>query len=414
MDKFTQKTLQLDPEKSSGILKVEKVFNLIEDHDYINLVKKYFNYELIKDELINIDSIDEVYSEIKIINKNYSRWSVVAQTKHIGIGEVTKITDEKEVKNIVFKFDEYAELSGEIKKNLIAKAIYNSKNSYLDSYSMTKYANYLFKIKEPKLAQLNVDHFKNLANESDAHNKYKSYRLVNNDGETFLRGITSTDKYFEYGVDFTFAVAMLSLHQNMKNNDGLKYAITSVSLCESKLEIIASEKHRINVENIGKIGTSIKITTNDLGEGSLNFQNIINVGNNVRHGFFLIPKNTKLNQSKVTISHTTKPENTLDTLTNMSYVFNTSEDFIKEINDIKGIKTPDELRYKIFTKIENPRSSLKGIKGLSDIFKRKIDNEISGFAKLIEMCEKAEELNLDYELKDKLRYIVSDIILGRK
>lgn len=47
-------------------------------------------------------------------------------------------------------------------------------------------------------------------------------------------------------------------------------------------------------------------------------------------------------------------------------------------------------------------------------FKPKISNDISNFAKLLDMCRKAEELEIDYDLKDKLRYIISDIILNKK
>lgn len=63
--------------------------------------------------------------------------------------------------------------------------------------------------------------------------------------------------------------------------------------------------------------------------------------------------------------------------------------------------TPDGLR-------------VKSIKKLSDIFGRKIDNELSNFKKLLEMCNKAEELDIEYDLKDGLRYIISNIILYGK
>lgn len=92
-------------------------------------------------------------------------------------------------------------------------------------------------------------------------------------------------------------------------------------------------------------------------------------------------------------------------------ILNTSEKFIDELNSVKTIKTPDELRMKILGKIESTRSSLKGIKKLADISNRKIDNDISNFVKLLEMCNKAEELDIKFDLKDKLLYIILDIIL---
>ncbi|MFV8369624.1 hypothetical protein [Flavobacterium sp. LB2R40] len=111
------------------------------------------------------------------------------------------------------------------------------------------------------------------------------------------------------------------------------------------------------------------------------------------------------------ISHTTKPENVFATLKKMESVLNTSDKFIKELKEAKTIKTPDELRMKIQAKIDGPRSSFGHIKKLSDIFKTKIDNEITNFSKLLDMCNKAEELEIEFDLKDKLRYIISDIIL---
>ncbi|MBB1139503.1 hypothetical protein [Myroides sp. WP-1] len=109
--------------------------------------------------------------------------------------------------------------------------------------------------------------------------------------------------------------------------------------------------------------------------------------------------------------HTTKPINVISQLVNTHEFLNTSDSFIKELLEISTIKTPDELRIKILAKITGHRSPFKGIRELSDIFKSKIDNEISNFSKLIEMCGNAEALEIDYDLKDKLRYIISDIIL---
>ena len=226
-----------------------------------------------------------------------------------------------------------------------------------------------------------------------------------------MQGITSLG-YYEYGIDFTFVVAMLSLYINMKANSGTEYRIKSAAISESKLEIIAAEKFTKDGGSFGQVSTAIKITTNDLGTGSLNFVNIISVNQVGTNGFFLIPKkNSIIENSTLIINHNTKPKNVFTSLSNMEEILNTTDSFIKEINSIKAIKTPDELRARILAKIVSPRSVFKTMKNLSDIFNRKISNEISNFSKLIEMCNKAEELDIEYDLKDKLRYIISDIIL---
>lgn len=409
-EKFIQKAVVFNPEDSSDKLKVEKLWELIEDHPYKDKMYIDFEIEKIKNEIISIDYIDTVFKRVKHFSTNYKRKLIKAQIKDINVFEEILVIDGVKKKEIVFQFEEYV-IIDEIKENLKTVAKYESKNTYLDEYVMTKYANNLFRNGFSDLARQNIQYFKDLASSSDNYNKHRSYRLIENEGITYLRGITSTDKYYEYGVDFTFVASMLVFHDFMKKNKGVEYKIKSAHINESKLEIIVAEKFKKDAGEFGKVSTAIKVSTNDLGKGSLNFLNIINVGKTNRDGFYLLPKQNPFESNRIQISHTTKPENVFATLKTIESVLNTSERFIKELKDAKTIKTPDELRMKIQAKIDGPRSSFGHIKRLSDIFKTKIDNEITNFSKLLEMCNKAEELEIDFDLKDKLRYIISDIIL---
>jgi hypothetical protein len=409
-EKFVQKAVVFNPEDSTGKLKVEKLWELMEDHPYKDQMCIDFEIEKIKNEIITIDYIDTVFKRVKYFNTNYKQKIIRAEIKHINVFEEMLAIDGEKKKEIVFHFDEYVVID-EVKENLKTIAKYDSKNTYLDEYVMTKYANSLFKKGLSELARQNIQYFKDLASSSDNYNKHRSYRLVENDGITYLRGITSMDKYYEYGVDFAFVASMLAFHSFMKKTQGVEYEIKSAHINESKLEIIVVEKFKKDAGEFGKVSTAIKVSTNDLGQGSLNFLNIIKVGKTDKNGFYLFPKQNRFENNRVIISHTTKPENVFATLKTLENVLNTSDKFIEELKEAKTIKTPDELRMKIQAKIDGPRSSFGHIKKLSDIFKTKIDNEITNLSKLLEMCNKAEELEIDFDLKDKLRYIISDIIL---
>jgi len=409
-EKFIQKQIQLDPDKSTGRIKVGELCNIVNNHPYKEDIYNFFDIENIKNEIVLIDYVDLVYKHVRYYINDFKRYTIYAKTKDIDVYEKETIVDGNLEKNIIFKFDEYVEID-ELKENLEATAIYNSKNSFLDEYVMTKYANNLFKIGQPELAQYNVNHFRQLAKTNEEYNKLKSYRLVKHKDETYLRGITSTN-YKEYGVDFAFVVSMLLLHNNMKENKGTEYTFTSVAINESKLEIIVTEKLLKDAGAFGRISTAIKIATNDLGNASLNFSNIINVIGKSKQGFYLIPREkSKIDIGNLALTHITNPEKVFKKLKDIGTILNTSYDFISELKNVKSIKTPDELRVKIHSKIVNPKSSFRNIKKLADIFNRKIDNEISSFSKLLDMCNKAEELNIEYDLKDKLRYIISDIML---
>jgi len=407
-EKFKQKQVDLDADSSTGKIKVEKLCSLIENHPYRDNIYEVFDIENIKNEYIAMDFIDLIYERINHFKINYHCYKITAETKDVDVYE--EAISGRNDTNIIFNFEEFTDVD-EVKEDLKAIALYDSKNTFLDEYFMTKYANNLFKTGLSSLANYNVQYFKEMANKSDGYNKEKSYRLVKNENITYLRGITSP-RYYEYGIDFSFVVGMLSLYENMKAYPGIEYKIKSAAISESKLEIIASEKHTKDAGKFGQVSTAIKISTNDLGTGSLNFVNVINVMQRDSTGFFLIPKKDSIivNNSLI-INHNTKPANVFASLKDMDGILNTTDNFIEELKEVKTIKNPDELRIKILTKIDSPRSNFKLIKKLSDIFSRKIDNEVSSFQKLLEMCNKAEELNIDYDLKDKLRYIISDIIL---
>lgn len=308
-EKFTQKQVQLDADNSSGKIKIEKLCSLIENHPYRDDIYKTFNIDSIENEYVSIDFIDLIYNRINHFTTKYHRYKILAETKDINVFEEA-ISGSNDT-NITFNFEEYIDID-EIKQDLKAIALYDSKNTFLDEYAMTKYANNLFKIGQASLANYNVQYFKEMAKNSDGYNKEKSYRLVDHDNITYLRGITSP-RYYEYGIDFTFVVGMLSLHNNMKANPGIEYKITSAAISESKLEIIASERHTKDAGKFGQVATAVKITTNDLGTGSLNFVNVINVMQKDSTGFYLIPKKDSIvENSSLVINHNTKPENVLN------------------------------------------------------------------------------------------------------
>ncbi|MBB1140154.1 hypothetical protein [Myroides sp. WP-1] len=299
-ENFIQKTMFLDPEVSGGKLKVETLCELIVDHPYKEMIFKEFEIESIKEEYISIDYIDVVYKRILTYSRDYHRYPILAQVKDINVYE--DVVKEKgfETKNIVFDFEEYVDVD-EVKKDLKAIAIYDAKNTFLDEYDMTKYANYLFKSGQAQLANANIEFFKKLALTNEEYNKHRSYRLVEHKGKVYLRGITSFNKYYEYGVDFTFVIAMLLLHNNMKKNKGTEYKIKSVAVNESKLDMIVSEKYLKDAKTFGEVATAIKISTNDLGQGALSLTSIISVGKVDENGFFLFPKETEANKNKLSL-----------------------------------------------------------------------------------------------------------------
>lgn len=413
MERFIQKKIDFKEEVSTGQLKVSTLVSLLKDHPYFKEVTTTFHVQEIAEEVIVIDHIDVVFRRIKFLNENFKKFNIVAYAKDITITQnASPISDIADPNPFVFNFENAVDSDGVINE-YSGFALYNSKNAFLDEYDMAKYANRLYKEGLGNLANHNLQALKVLAATEPRFNKRKSYRLVESDGDLFVRAITSTNRYYEYGVDFTFVVTMLMLHREMKRNEGNNYEISSAAVSESKLELIISEKYTVDANEFGQVSSALVVSTNDIGLASLNFTNIIRVGITKVHGVFLFPKPEHTVENKVVMAHSTSLDHVLRKLHDVMGIVGNAIDLVAQLKEVKGIKTPDELRSQIHMRLSSPQSAFRNIQSLKDLFKMPIENEIKSFVKLLDMCNKAEELDIDYDLKDKLRYIISDIILAK-
>lgn len=413
MERFKQRKVVIDDEDNQGKIKISKLIDLLNEHPYKNEIIDTFNLSSISDEFIMIDGVDRVYKQIESINKNFKRLNITAFVNDVSISEsVIPVHDLSNPLPLIFNFAEYVR-NGTTEHDLNCYAIYDSKNTFFDGYEMSKFANHLYKIQLGELVSHNLQYFKNHLDESKSKHQ-NSYRLVESDGDLFLRGITSTNQYFEYGVDFAFVIVMIQLHKDMQKNKGNRYAITSAFLSESKLELIIIDKNLKDGGSFGQVSSALVVTTNDIGQGSLNFTKIIRVGARMDEGMYLYPKTENSRENKLIITHSTSQQKAFSKINKLDDLINETEDFISNLHDIKSINKPEELRQRIYNKLNNPRSALYEIKSLRDIFNKRINDELNDFVKLIEMCNKAEELDIEYDIKEKLRYLVSDIILSRK
>lgn len=199
----------------------------------------------------------------------------------------------------------------------------------------------------------------------------------------------------------------------MKRDIGNSYKITYAALNESKLELIATSGELKAAGDFGKIRSAISIKTNDFGKGAFSLSHIIKVvvqGG----GFYLYPKNTTVQRKDIAIYHNTGANKALEELVKMADFYGYADIFIKDLESVRSIKKPEELRKRIRDKFENHRSLLYPLKGsLRPVFGKALSNDIKDFALLLEMCGKAEELEIDYDLKEKLRVEISDIIMNK-
>lgn len=413
-DRFKQRQQYFNAKSNINNVSVKRLINLIEDHPYLEDIKKVFNIDSIYNDQIVVENIGNLYNTIAAIKRDYKCFTLRAHSRNVFFtrGKV-KVDGIRDHHPLIFNFTEAVDGDGVLINHFKGYSVYDSKNKYFEDFSMSKYANMLFDNSLDELAEINLDYFRKLVSSSTHFDKYKSYRFVTHENECFVRGITSLG-YKEYGVDFAFVASVLMLNKYMKSNIGNNYSITFAALCESKLEMIITSNESKKAGDFGTVSSAISVKTNDLGGGALTFTNIIRL--DVKgDGIYLYPNNKELARKDITINHgNTGVKSALAQISKSEDFYGYIDNFIKELAAVKTIKTPEDLRKRILVKISHPTSSLKTVsKELKDLFKNPIKDVVEDFSKFLVMCKKAEQLDIDYDLKEKLRVIISDVILNK-
>lgn len=413
-------------QNSQNVIKAEKLLNLIKDEEFKKAIITHYGLSSL-DFYINIGNIDTAYNYVEYVSNKYeyinNLWS---NNNHVKASFLASEENDSKAE-LYFDFDFlYDKEDGLTYNDIKAKVEYDSSSQFYNDRELSKYINYL-KSKNNKglssirdrnilIDDVNDSWKKHYARNPKSILERRFKFLKDKQGNYYLKSISSKF-YKEYGVSFCFVIAMLALHKAMENDKGLNLDINTLSLNESKIDIIVSSGNAVFIEEIGQfISSSILINNNDLGNKSLSFTHSLKLTplQNDENKIYLFPK-FKSNELKYKISTSHKSDvfDVLSVFDNLSSVIHSNDEYIKDFKTIATTNTPDELRQKIEEKILNS-NVFKGVHKLKDLFKRSPVQHVDNLAKLLEICQRAEMIDMDYDLKFKLRYWISDILLYGK
>ncbi len=422
---FVQVTVPpFEKQNSQNRIKVEKLISLITDDEHKKFIIDHFKFDM--DEYLQIGNVDLVYKYVEYVHNKYKYVNLWTSNNHAE-AYFRQSNEEPLKSDLFFKFSFLHDDDGVVHDNFDAQVQYDASSMFYNDRELSKYINYLKSKNNKTLSSLedrNIlinDVNSSWKRQYERNSKYineRKFRFLKDDkNEYFLRSITS-DRYREYGVAFSFVISMLSLHKIMEQDRGLNFNISSLSINESKIDMLISSGNPVFVQEINQfITSSILIKNNDLGDRSLSFTHSLKLTplQNEENKIYLFP-NFKENEIKykVSISHTAGIKKVLQTFDNISSVINSVDDYVKDFKGIAKTHTPDELRAKIEEKIVNNNSPFKSVQKLKDLFQRSTSQHIDNLAKLLEICQKAEMIDMDYDLKFKLRYLISNVLLYGK
>lgn len=410
-DFFVQKTIKLDMlGEGQNYVYSNSLLDLINDDE----VKEYIveKYELEEEVKIEFDKIDKLLPIVKKYVSRFKTHRIQAATNNV----TTSFSDDAANKDVLFTIREGV-IDGAEVDELDAIAIYDSVNMFYKPRRLSQYINFLKNdIRDPRLLFAVNSSWDEYYEEKKL--KTRLYRILedNLDEGYYLKSINS-DNYKEYGVAETFVLTILELHRISKVKSTSFY-ISSIALSESKIEIILHDSNKSHLKELGYIYPSISIRNEDQGNTSIGFYSslefkLANVDDNGKIHFFP-NKNVKDIETKKTLNHTVTVKTFVDSYESIQSFFHQVKDFKEDFYFLKKATTPDQLRAKIEEKIVSSNSPFRNIQKLKDLFTREKAGHINNLARLLHLCGKAEMIDMDYDLKFRLRYLISNVLLYGK
>jgi len=409
---FKTERFFIDKEKATNNINLDDLLALISNEELKELLIN--RYDLEQNLVIEIDGIDQVFDHVKRYVKRFDLLRLeVADDQVTSYIEFDKITNEPRYKfSIASGIEEDV-----IHENLIVTATYDSVNLFYKDKDLTQYVKSLKKHKNMSnlLDELNVS-WKNHYTRNPKLVKKRLFRILKHNDDYYLKSI-NTNSYREYGIKESFVVAILELFKLKNQNSNFDFEIASILLSESEIDLIISKKKGVKLGNEGLVKNSISIRNNDQGNASFGIYSTLEIytEKGLAEKIFLFPnKDDQSIKTHIKSAHTVSADKFVEIHSEIGVLLNKGEELKDNYHFLKDTVDYDQLRQKIEERLIVNNSSFKGVDGLKDLFKRDNAGHVDNLAKLLSLCGKAELLDMNSDIRFKLRYLISNVLLYNK
>lgn len=405
MSKFYKDYLSWsDLEKDQKFLKISDCIELISESEFKPDLFKLFDIDKIKDQIVPIQGLSEVVKSIIYRDKKYEKIDI---TSHISNTACVKNDHDS---NISLLFKKVPSLGD---NSILAEAIYNTKKEYLEGgYKLDKFANFCIVHDCFHLVTENIESLNDKFKDSDSH--LKNYRLLkNDDGQYFVRAITSVNSYHDYNIRFSLFVTIIALSQLIKQNDE-SFQITRCEYSESFIRLFVKKNTTVKLTGIGELSFVLEMSNDEIKREAFKFSGLFNlsmIDNGKQRNLYLKPK--KIKTKLISIKHNFKPETVISSLKGLSdFIKNAESEMIEDIKDLHKVSNPDLLRFALLRRIERSSNSELGV--YKDTIQKELNKKIYKISELLILMDKVDEVVIDLEVKEYLRYLFYDILMTKK
>lgn len=405
MEKFRKQELKINSKTDwdNGI-EVSRLIELIDANEFNAEIIDLLEIDNLTNDFIKIKGASTLFNVIKALNRKFIKIDLTSSLENISL----YTEDDFTINFHNLQEDFYlAQLN---KSNLRTKPIYSASRDFFSNlYQMDKYASRLIDAGHKDIVMENIKMLK------EKHKNHRKYRLLHDieDDIFYLRGIVSTNNYFNYDNNLAIVIGLLTLHKEMKSNNK-EYRLKLCEYNESSIRMFFESSVSNELENIGQVKNIIEISNDEIKREALKFSGVCSIlfqdSQENSKEIFIKPKEIK---SKIlSIRHNQSPSTAIPELQQIKNTEIVHNELFDDIVKIKNIKNPEQIKFVFRDKVENARrDELKIYK--EDILKvlyKKVDN-------IIQLLELFDKINLladrDIEVKEYLRFLMYEVLIKK-
>lgn len=403
MSKFYKDVLSKDElEADNTLVTVKKSLKLIEGSPYYDELINLFKIDEQSTEPIPLPGLNSLINKIIRKDQQFEKIDYNINLCDVSLKEFTH-TDSA-ILNLIIRDGE----SVDKLKLITAETAYNSKSDYFESaYKLDSFARFCQREKHVKLLKQNIEYLNEQYQNSNDFNR--SFRLLKDSSGNYIRAITSTTHYNDYGIRFSLFVAIISF-KNLMSAKQLNFKINRAEYDESSIKVFFEKNEVKNIKDVGQVRFIVELSNDEIKREAMKFSAVFIIKSNNEEIYI---KPGRLKTELISIQHNFSPATVFNYLENLGEFIEKAEaEVIGDIVDFGKPKDFNELKYSLSRKVEFAKN--EEIKGNKAAFKKLLENRISTLNELLALMGKIDMIVSTLEAKEYLRYMFYDVLKGKK
>lgn len=363
---------------------------------------------LFKDDLIRIFSVDDkktkvlqignakqLLNAINLLDSQCEKVDINSKIKDVQLNKM--LENEKAIFD-VFSIKDKTLLLKNRSDKLTVETRYNAKSDLLEYYNLNKFANYCRDNEYEDLLKSIKSYLqkKNVNNEDE-----RKLRIVHKkeDNKFYLRAITSTNGYQDFGINFSVFVILISLNKYIEDQSQNVF-IDNFVVDDSNIYVSFTFSNKTRVNKELSLSFSLILENDEVKRNAVSFNGLFKLEylqNNKKSEVYLKPHGMKKEDSNYPIDllsyqHRGSVENVFEKIQDLPklidfFIKQTSKDAEK----ISSIMHPDDIRKYLSDKVKYAKKpEFKIYK--ERVFKKLMSITVDSTFKLFELIREVEEL----------------------